>query len=274
MSLEAPYEAAFLAASQPLRLPGLGDRRVLTPDAVSRLAAELSLPRREIEATALGLDIIPHAYLKNFHQFGRNGQIRLLRSQIVFVGDSPCLSRAMELLAGNGACAQRLLIPVGAEPVDPETALKRLGSAARTRNAACEITVASLDLKGGRPMNALGSPNVVVSCLEDSMEEQLLQFACRMVRAPLVLAGAQEWQGQLTTIRPGDPGVALVYRPDHPHLEPQRRGTRVESKAALMVGTWIAEQATRLILDEGELLVGRLLFADLYEGDMGEHPLR
>lgn len=274
MSATASHEADILAASQPLRLPGLGERRVLTPDAASRLAAELALARREIEATALALEIIPLAYLKNLHPFGRQGQIRLLRSSVVLVGDSPCLARAMDLLAGNGVCAQHLLIPTGAEPVDCDAVAKRLGAAARSRNASCEITAATLDLKGGRPMNALGSPNVVASCLEDSMEEQLLQFACRMVRAPLVLSGAQEWQGQLTTVRPGDPGVALVYRPGHPHLEPQRRGVAVESKTALMVGSWISEQVTRLILDEGELMVGRLLFADMYAGDMGEYPLQ
>jgi molybdopterin/thiamine biosynthesis adenylyltransferase len=273
VSTPASYEADILAASQPLIVPGVGQRRVLTPDAVARVAAESRLPRREIEATALSLDVVPHAYLKNLHQFGRHGQMRLLRSSVVLVGDSPCLARAMELLARAGVCAQHVLVPAKAEPIDAEAVAKRLGAAARSRNASCEITGATLDLKAGRPMNTLGSPNVVASCLEDSMEEQLLQFACRMVRAPLVLAGAQEWQGQLTTIRPGDPGVALVYRPEHPHLEPRRHRVEVESKTALMVGAWIAEQVTRLILDEGELLVGRLLFADMYAGDMGEYPL-
>ena len=273
MNSSASHDAAILAASQPLRLPGLGERRVLTPDALTRLAAELPLPRREIEATALSLEIFPHAYLKNLARFGRQGQIRLLRSTVVLVGDSTPIARAMELLAGNGVCAQHVLIPSRPEPIDADAVAKRLGAGARSRNTSCEITAATLDLKAGRPMNTLGSPNVVASCLEDSMEEQLLQFACRMVRAPLVMAGAQEWQGQLTTVRPGDPGVALVYRPEHPHLEPRRIGAQVESKTALMVGSWIAEQVTRLILDEGELLVGRLLFADLYAGDMEEYPL-
>jgi hypothetical protein len=40
-----------------------------------------------------------------------------------------------------------------------------------------------------------------------------------------------------------------------------------------MVGTWLAEQITRVLLDDPDLLRGRLLYADLGSGEMTEYAL-
>ena len=40
-----------------------------------------------------------------------------------------------------------------------------------------------------------------------------------------------------------------------------------------MVGTRLAEQVTHLLLDTGEILRGRLLYADLQSGELGEYDL-
>lgn len=268
-------EAQILAASQPLHVPGTGERRVLSPVAVERLAAGLGYPRWELEAAALELDVVPLHYLRNLSGCGADGQVRLLRSSAALLGTGPAIERALELLALAGVGRLRVLVPVAAEADSApgaETA-ERLARAARNRNGSSEVTSATLALKGGNPVAAFGSLDVVAACLADSAEEQLLQFTCRMARLPLVLGGVQEGRGQATTILPGDAGVALVYKPRHPHLDPSRAGAPVAPKAALMVGAWLAEQVTRLLLGRGDLLRGGLLYADLHTGEMQEYPL-
>ncbi|MGV3723252.1 MAG: hypothetical protein ACO1SX_20320, partial [Actinomycetota bacterium] len=101
----------------------------------------------------------------------------------------------------------------------------------------------------------------------------LLQFACRMKQIPLVLAGLEGNRAQATTVLPGDPGVALVYKPSHPHLSTDRSNTRPQPRATLAVGAWIAEQVVALLLEASGILRHRLLYADLDTGEMSEHPL-
>jgi len=267
--METGLEADILAASQAMRLPGAGERRILTPVAVERVAAALGTPRWQVEAVALEAEVAPLHYLRNLDQFGSQGQVRLLRASVAAVGSGPALERCLELLALNGVGRIHVIVP----DADAEAEAERLAQTARNRNASCAVECRTAALKGGNPAELARGMDAVAACLEDSMEEQLLQFACRMAKAPLALGGVEEARGQATTILPGDPGVALVYKPSHPHLEPSRGGTAVDPKAALMVGAWLAEQTTRVLLGYGDLLRGKLLYADLTSAQMTEYSL-
>jgi molybdopterin/thiamine biosynthesis adenylyltransferase len=250
--MDPRIEAEILAASQTLRLPGSGERRVLSPVAVERLADTAGWPRWKVEARALQSD-----------------------ASAALIGRGAVLERALELLAQAGIGRLLVRVPT-ARPADAgaaEEAAGRLALAARNGNASCEVETGGISFKGGNPAEAIRGSDIVAACLEDAADEQLLQFACRMARAPLVLAGAEDKRGQATTVFPGDAGVALVYKPTHPHLPPLRTGAAVENKASLMVAAWMAEQATRVLLDDGELLRGWLLYADLSTGEMTEYPL-
>lgn len=220
---------------------------------------------------ALEADVTPLHYLRNLAQLGVEGQIRLLRSSVCVAGHAAVLERAVEILATNGVGRITLLAPPS--PGSNGEASARLAGVARNRNGSCDVETRPLALKTGNPATAVAGADAVGACLEESMEEQLLQFACRVGKIPAVLAGVEGSRGQATTVLPGDPGVALVYRPSHPHLEPSRTGAEAEVKASLMVGTWLAEQLTRLVVGEGELLRGRLLYADLNTGELSEYPL-
>jgi molybdopterin/thiamine biosynthesis adenylyltransferase len=262
-------EPDILAASQPLRVPGTGEVRVLTADGVERLAAESGLPRRLVEAAALEAGVSPLHYLRNLAEIQAGGQARLLRATVALAGSGPVPERAVELLARKGVGRCLLLLP----PDSPPLAGERLQEIARNRNASCEIEARTLNLREGNPAALLAGVAAAGACLEDSADEQLLQFACRVARVPLVLTGAAGHRGQATTVRPGDAGCALIYRPAHPHLEPRRRGVAIERRAGLMVGTWLAEQMLALLLDSGEILADRLLYADMEAGEMAEYPL-
>ncbi len=268
-------EAEILAASQPLATPGIGPSRVLTPLAVQTLARSSGCRRWQVEALALRCGVRPLAYLRNLAGFGEEGQIRLLHSRIVVAGRGPVLARTAELLAGNGVGRIAVRVPLGRneEAGAARKAGEQLLDMVQRRNPSSETDVEVLSLREGDPRTALGESHAVVASLESAQEEQLLQFTCRLLQVPLVLGAAAAQAGQALVVFPGDPGVALVYRPEHPHLEKERRGSDVDDRAALMVGNWMAEQTTCLLLDQGELIQGRLLYADLEAGEMAEYPL-
>jgi hypothetical protein len=97
-----------------------------------------------------------------------------------------------------------------------------------------------------------------------------------------VIGGLEGDLGQATTILPGDPGIALVYRDEHPHLnrsrpgsltrEPERTAGRLVRTGAT-IGTWLADQVIALRLGLGELLQNRLIYADMGSGEIQTFPL-
>lgn len=268
-------EAEILAASQPLQVPGSGERRVLSRQAIERLARAAEAPMWQIEAHALSVDVAPLHYLRNLSRFRTHGQSRLLESRVALVGRGAVLEHAAELLALSGIGRLALLVPVapGEDEAAAQEAASRAGAGVRNRNPSCAVEVLAVTVQGGNPAELVRGLNAAAACLEDAMEEQLFQFACRMGRIPLVLGAAEGMRGQATTVLPGDPGVALVYKPSHAHLSPKRQAASVSREAGLMVGTWLAEQVTRVLLDEPDLLRGRLLYADLGSGEMTEYAL-
>lgn len=258
-------EAEILAASQPLRLPGGMEERVLTPAAVERLATGCEWPRWKVEALALELGIAPLHFLRNLACFGHDGQARLLRTTAALAGRGPVFFRAAELLALNGFGRLLLLAPAGANAEADRAAGERAAAHARNRYVGCETEVRLLSLKSGNPAETVRGADVAAACLTQAAEEQLLQFACRIHRVPLVLAGLEGRRGQCFTVYPGDRGAAGVYRPTHPHLEPSRAAGDEDPHAVLMVGGWIANTVTQLALGETPLR-DQLLYADLDTG--------
>jgi molybdopterin/thiamine biosynthesis adenylyltransferase len=263
--MEPRLEADILAASQPLQVPGRGEQRVLSPLAVERLAEAGAVPRWTVEAVALESGVTPLRDLRNLARFEAAGQVRLLRSCVAAVGSHPVTARVMELLALDGV--GRLIAGLTRGDAADLTA------GAANRNTGTEVEVRQLALRSGNPAAALEGADVVVACLTDSADEQLLQFACRMRKLPLVLGGVEENRGQATTVFPGDAGTAEVYNFRHPHLEPRRADAPFDEKAVLVVAGWLAEQVTAILLDKGDLLRGRLQYADLETGEMTVYPL-
>lgn len=263
--MEQRLEAEILAASQPLRVPGQGERRVLSPVAVERLAETVDVPRREVEAVALEAGVIPLHYLRNLARFEEEGQAKLLRATVAVTGDPVVVERLVELLALDGV--GKVVFCGGGE------AAERAEARLRNRNASCEFEARAFDLAAGASQ-ALDGACLLAACLPDSRGEQLLQFACRMAKVPVILGGVEGHRGQATTVFPGDPGVALVYKPRHSHLSPERPPAEPDSKIALVVAGWLAEQVTAVILDrESQFLQHRLQYADLDTGEAAAYPL-
>jgi hypothetical protein len=298
-------EQAVRAAAAALHVPGQPDWRVIAPAQVEAIAAAHSLPRWEVEVAALEAEIVPLQYMRNLARFAIRGQLELLRSAVTVVGRGLPVQKCLMILAAHGIGRLRVLMPseasgVGGESSDRPTQERSstsgrrelpsddprltsptfLASMATNQNASLRTSADAIDLRRGDPSAVLGEPDfpaerwVVVACLEGAAEEMLLQVTCKRRGIPLVLAGLQGDLAQATTILPGDPGVPLIYQPDHPHLERSRsESLRRDGYRAMIAGTWLADQVVALRLGLGELLQNRLLYADMGSGEMQTYPL-
>jgi len=263
-------EQAVREAGEPLRTPGEVQWAVISPTRVGEIAQSLGVSRRAVEAAALQAEIVPLHYMRNISVFAVRGQIRLLESAVAVIGRGLAADKCLQILATSGVGRIRVLAPPVGTPEEAEATAARV----RNANASVDVETGALELRRGDPAAALREVEVVAACLEDAMDETLLQAACRRLRVPVILAGVDGSRGQVTTVLPGDPGVGLVYRPEHLHLGKRRPGsTDARGQGGLMVGAWMADQALALLLDTGELFQNRLLFADMETGVMELFPL-
>jgi molybdopterin/thiamine biosynthesis adenylyltransferase len=256
---------AVRAGAETLRGPGHVDWRVISPVTVGEIARTHERSRREVEIAALEAGIVPLHYMRNIARFAVNGQLDLLRANVAIVGAGPVVETCLQRLAAYGVGGVRVLAPEGMPSPDYDLVARPVANV----NAAVQTETGVIDLRRGDPTAVMRGVDLVAACLDDAMDETLLQSACRRLEVPLVCAGLQESAGQATAIFPGDAGMARVYRPDHPHLERSRPGgSLVAGQAALVVGSWMADQVVAVCLGTEEVLRNKLLFADLATGQM------
>src|SRR5438270_1277434 len=207
---------AVLAAAEVRSMPGGVIWRILMPDAVGAIAAQQEVDRRSVELAALDAEIVPVHYIRNIARFAIRGQMTLLKSGVALVAAGPAARKCLEALSVSGVGELRIFAPAGL-PEDGGEQQHAAGLAALARNLNASVTVSGgvLDPRRGNPVEALRGVSLVACCLENAMDETLLQAACRRLTLPLVCAGVEGSSVQATTVLPGDPGVALVYKPDH-----------------------------------------------------------
>lgn len=261
---------AVRSAAQTRPVPGGVPWRLLMPDDVGEIAARLEVERRAVELAALDAEIVPVHYMRNIARFAIRGQITLLQSGIALMAAGAAARKCLEILAVSGVGELRLFPP---PEMAAETAVE-LADLARNLNASVNVNPAQVDFRRDDPAVPLRGVNLVACCVESALHEGLLQALCRRLEIPLVCVGVQESRVQATVILPGDPGVGLIYRPFHPHVDRERPGATFSSgKAPAVAGAWLAEQSLAVLLGHPESLRGRLLYADLYEGVMETYPL-
>jgi hypothetical protein len=244
--------------SQELRVPGVPFKRTLGSAEARSLAETWNTPLWRVEDTALEHEVAPMRLLRSLGSHGTAGVRSLLLGRVALVGVGAPIEMASERLraAGLGRVERW-------RPVDPAQIEQAAGDDARP-----------LSLRTGRPADAFAGVDAVGGFLLDAADEQLLQVMAHRAGAPVVLAGAQDGRAQATTAMPRDPGIALVYRGTHPHLDGSRRRAEYQDRAGWMAGCWLTDQLIALLTGGAALLRDRLLYADLDSEEMGEYPLR
>ncbi|NLJ33853.1 MAG: HesA/MoeB/ThiF family protein [Firmicutes bacterium] len=266
------------ASSRELTL-GEGRLRVLPVAAELTLAQEWKSTLWEVQLSALGNDILPARYLRNYGTVGLAGQKTLLRSCVAVIGAGGLGGWIIELLARMGV--GRLVVVDGDRFTDSNLNRQNLarednlGAAkavvARQRVAEVNGAVTVKEHVGwltrDNAREILAPAQVVVDALDNVPTRFILQDAAQGLHIPLIHGAIAGYRGQVTTIFPGDAGFEILYPGGR---EGPLRGLEVQlgNPAATppLVAAWQVQETIKVILGQGELLRHRLLYLDALAG--------
>lgn len=200
-----PDGASYLSLS-------LADLRVV--------ARDFSISLRELEALALGQDLVPERYVRNFKTFSAADQVRLLSSCAALVGLGGLGGHVLEGLARMGLG----MIRAADHDVFEESNLNRqaLSSVAALDrpkadlaleqaaavNPAVEITVMAERLDRAGMDRLLARADVAIDALGGLKDRLALQHAASDAGIPLVTAAVAGQSGYVAVVFPGRPGPA------------------------------------------------------------------
>jgi sulfur-carrier protein adenylyltransferase/sulfurtransferase len=213
-------------------------------------------------------------------EVGEKGQQKLLNARVLLLGAGGLGSPAAQYLAAAGVGTLGL---VDADTVDASNlqrqvlhATSRLGMA-KVDSAEVYLTDLNPDVKIVKYKERLNSQNVdriladkwdvIVDGCDNFPTRYLVNDASVFKKVPVVHGSIFRFDGQVTTFAPFAPYSGPCYRclyPEPPpaHLAPSCAEAGVLGILPGVIGTLQATEAIKLILGQGELLVGRLLTYD------------
>jgi sulfur-carrier protein adenylyltransferase/sulfurtransferase len=213
-------------------------------------------------------------------EVGEKGQQKLLQAKILLLGAGGLGSPAAQYLAAAGVGTLGL---VDADTVDASNlqrqvlhATSRIGMA-KVDSAEVYLTDLNPDVKVVKYKERLNSQNVdrilgdkwdvIVDGCDNFPTRYLVNDASVFHKVPVVHGSIFRFDGQVTTFAPFAPYSGPCYRclyPEPPpaHLAPSCAEAGVLGILPGIIGTLQATEAIKLILGQGELLVGRLLTYD------------
>jgi adenylyltransferase/sulfurtransferase len=247
-------------AGYPIELP-----RTLTPEQRNRYARHIVMP-----------------------ELGEVGQLKLLDARVLLIGAGGLGSPAAIYLAAAGwgriglvdfdvvdtSNLQRQIIHRLDEVGHP-----KVESAARTiAQLNPEVTVVGhrLQLTSQNALDLIGQYDVVINGSDNFPTRYLVNDACVLLGKPLVDASVLRFEGQLTVFDTahGGPCYRCLYpAPPPPGEVPSCAEGGVLGVLPGIIGSLEALEAIKLILGEGEPLVGRLLQFDALSGEFIELKL-
>jgi sulfur-carrier protein adenylyltransferase/sulfurtransferase len=213
-------------------------------------------------------------------EVGEKGQAALLKARVLLLGAGGLGAPAAQYLAAAGVGTIGL---VDADTVDASNlqrqiihATSRIGMA-KVDSAEAFITDLNPDVKVVKYKERLNSQNVdriladkwdvIVDGCDNFPTRYLVNDASVFHKVPVVHGSIFRFDGQVTTFAPFAPRNGPCYRclyPEPPpaHLAPSCAEAGVLGILPGVIGTLQATEAIKLILGEGEPLVGRLLTYD------------
>lgn len=232
----------------------------------------------EVEAIALGRDLLPARYQRNRSMLSVSQQLQLFRSCVAVVGCGGLGGYVLEELARLGVGRIVAIDPdIFVEHNLNRQLLSSIGNlgqpkvvAAAERIAAINpaVTVAAHQEAFG-PDNArrlLRRADIVVDCL-DSVNTRLdLAEHCANLAVPMIHGAIAGWYGHICTLFPGDPTLTKIYA-----REAGDKGVEQTlgnpSYTPAVIASLEAAEVCKVLLAEGSSLRNRMLTVDLREMD-------
>ncbi len=119
-------------------------------------------------------------------------------------------------------------------------------------------------LQGEALLNEVCAVDVVLDCSDNFTTRFAVNEACVTAKTPLVSGAAIRFEGQISVFTPGmnnSPCYNCLYQSDGEELQNCARNGVIAPLTGI-VGSIQALEAMKLIVETGELLVGRLLLLD------------
>jgi sulfur-carrier protein adenylyltransferase/sulfurtransferase len=209
-------------------------------------------------------------------EVGEEGQGKLLESRVLLVGAGGLGSPAALYLAAAGVGTLGI---IDSDTVDLSNlqrqilhTTERVGvaktkSATETLNALNpDVQVIAIQdrLTNENVVEILSDYDVIVNGADNFATRYLLNDACVLTGKPIVDGSIFRFEGQVTVYKPGDGPCyrCLFPEPPPPDLAPSCDAAGVLGVLPGVVGVLQATEAIKLLLGQGEPLVGRLLTFD------------
>lgn len=210
--------------------------------------------------------------------FGEEGQLRLASGRVLIVGAGGLGSPVAYYLAAAGVGKLGIIDDQQVELSNLQRqilhntnsiGMPKVESAKKTLsdlNPEIEVIPYNFRLTVSNAREIVESYDLVVNALDNEETRYLVNETCVALRKPLVEGGVEGFHGRLMTILPGKgPCYACVFPPSSTDSEM----TADEDQHFPMIGTspgiigvLQANEVLKLLLKQGEPLVGRLLFYD------------
>ena len=221
-------------------------------------------------------------------EVGPKGQEKLKQSSVLIVGAGGLGSPAALYLAAAGVGTLGI--------VDEESVTlsnlhrqilyrteeigwpKSLSAQARLTRLNPEIAVRAIHgrFAAANATELVCSAHVVLDGSDNFATRYLVNDACVLANRPLVHGAAIGFDGQLLTVRPKASACVrcLFPEPPKPDAVPSCQEAGVLGSAVGVIGTLMAHEALKLLLEVGELLTDRLLVFEGKRSRFRETPLR
>lgn len=215
-----------------------------------------------------------HIILK---EVGGKGQEKIARARVLVIGAGGLGSPVAYYLAAAGVGTLGI---VDSDAVDlsnlQRQILHRTADVGRPKVQSALEKLAALNpdvtlvphrerLTSANVLSVLDGYDIVVDGTDNFPARFLINDACVMSKKPLVHGGILRFEGQLTTILPGQGPCyrCLFPEPPPPGFVPSCQEAGVLGAIAGVIGTLQATEALKLILGVGETLAGYLLTVNL-----------
>lgn len=254
---------------------------IISDDKVMEIAQKYSLSPLEVEIIALQQEIIPARYERNYDSISFLEQIRLLNSTVAVIGCGGLGGYAIEMLArlgiGNlividgdifkGSNLNRQLLCtenyIGKGKAEIAAArIKKINSSINTR--ACSQFINSDNIN-----ELMHGADVIVDALDNIPARILLQKSCNRLKIPLIHGAINGFNGQVSTILPGDKGLEMIYRSSQNDQKLNKKSRfSVPSFSPAVVASFQVAEVTKALLKRGALLRNKLLLMNLETMDI------
>ncbi len=205
---------------------------------------------------------------------GGAGQERLARSRVLVIGAGGLGSPAAYYLAAAGVGTigivdddaveisnlQRQILHATRDIGRPKAV--SAGEKLKSLNPDCDVVTHHLRLTADNIAGITAAYQVIVDGTDNFPSRRLINEVCVRQGKPLVHGGVLQFVGQALTILPGrGPCLACIF-PEPPGSLPTCAQAGILGAVAGVIGAIQANEALKLLLGLGELLVGRLLSFD------------